>query len=289
MILTYNDVGIEVDGAFFPVENAVFSSQSSAEPNRATIATSLPARWGHSGPRKNTISLRGFFVPECKTFFLDKTGESTGFMINYGGMRCENAQLTSLKYSVSPFSPVSFEAEFSVFGEIHDAPDGTLFGTPEYPTGYVIPWRYNTSRDLAHGLFTEYSGFNTPECIANPFSINVSYDFERRERYKLGSRYPDRVALTRAEKTVSVDGDGWDHLISFQGNDVTGAIGIASMSEAWGYDFSASGAVFGHAFVGDLGYTQLFRDFVTSGKIIQQSLQFADVLKGSFTIKEVLY
>ena len=289
MILTYNDVGIEVDGVFFPVENASFSTQSTTEPRRKVFSSSVSARWGHSGAKKTTLNLKGYFIPECRTLFFGKTGESAGFSINYGGMMCHNSQLESVRFNISPFSPISFEASFSVYGEVEDAPNGTLFSSPTYGTGALPYYRYQTVEDLAHGYYSSFSGFQTPECLSNPFSISMSFDFEREPRYVIGSEYPNRVALQRAEKTLTVDGDGWDQIISYAGNDVTGAVGLSPQAEAWGLGFSLSGAIPGHAYISQIGYVQMFSDLITHGKVIEQSLQTEDILRGSFTVKEVLY
>ena len=280
MTLTYNEVGIEVEGLFLPTESISFSSKSSLAPFR-TVAPSMPVRWGISSAREDKISLQGYMLPESAVIF-GNTGQISGMTLNFAGMTCSGVQIDRLNYSITPFAPIRLDVEMSIHGGISGAVDGTLLDT----RSGILPYRYETPADLMHGLFTDFRGFDEDENVTNPFTVKVSYEFVREPRFLAGDTYPDRVSLLRAEKTVTIEGDGWDKIISIAGNDITGSITLSSSADAWGLGYSASGAVSGHAFLNQI--IPLFQEIVTSGRIVEQTLETEEILAGSITIKEVL-
>ena len=127
---------------------------------------------------------------------------------SFAGVEFSNAYLKSFEFSVEPFSPISINTTFDVYGSL-TASSNLVEGSDSSAVNET---------GIANGVksyFTAASSLGLDYPISFDYSAQVNMGVD----YEVGSTIPTRVSRRSTDITMNINGEGFGDELSFNGND----------------------------------------------------------------------
>ena len=129
---------------------------------------------------------------------------------SFAGVEFSNAYLNSFSFSVEPFSPISVNTSFDVYGSLTASSnltsgfDSSAVNETGVPNGVNSHFTAASSLGVSHPISFDYSA-----------RINMGVD------YQIGNTIPSRVSRQATDVTMNIRAEGFGNELSFKGNDAS--------------------------------------------------------------------
>ena len=216
--IKYEDCVVKLNEKTVFATDASLSVSANLAPSRDSYGRLL--RYSPQGGVVGSLSLRFFptkdFSTNYQEFDLIKIVEQpehldsfiNGTTGSFAGVEFSNAYLKSFEFSIEPFSPISVNASFDIYGSLK-ASSNLVEGFDSSAT---------TETGIANGV-NSYFTAATSLGVDYPISFDYSAQVNMGVDYEVGSTIPTRVSRRSTNITMNVNGEGFGEELSFQGND----------------------------------------------------------------------
>lgn len=201
--LKYEDVLIEVAGESVFAESASINVATNLEPARLTDGTIH-----RYAPLRGMVGGLSFshYLTGSLASFLDVTGVSEAAVVgSFGGLTFGNAYLSSLSFSVEPYSPILVRSSFDFYGSLSNSVSSS-YDADLAKTKY------------SHAIKSFVAG--TPSNINHTVSFEYSMEAKRNAVFLAGETTPTRVTKEGVDITMDIKGDNIGNNLTFYGEDV---------------------------------------------------------------------
>lgn len=268
----------------FAATEASLALDPSLSPNRYLGQTQIKNDFSTTGPLEGKFSFSFYPLIEKDTSLLNinsqnqidffkLTGDFTnGHQIYFSNFLLKKCFLQSFSVKINPYQPVSVSANFISY-DVRDL-KGVNIAAHTTPSLTIAKSNTTPYYEVLHALTTKMDGASTNIPTAK-VSLDVSVDCQRTPIYALGSQVPDRVVLTAAERTTSIQGEDIGAVV-----DITGA--NAGATNIYFLPLSKNGTT-------PTAINNVL-NFDINGRIVSQQLQIAQnsMMNGRVVIKEII-
>ena len=187
-------------------ESAELGVEASLQP--ITNVTGSVIRYAPSSPEKGTLSFSHYCTGAFHDFLNPLTAiEHTGEPLDgsLAGMTFSSGYIKSLSFSVSPFTPILFQSQMDIYGELNSIDDN---GDSDN--------LLRNERNVSHGLRTYLAG--TDLKINKKVSFDYSASCSRNPVVTVGNELPSRVTKEDVRINLSIAGEDVGDAIGITGN-----------------------------------------------------------------------
>ena len=187
-------------------ESAELGVEASLQP--ITNVTGSVIRYAPSSPVKGTLSFSHYCTGAFHDFLNPLTAiEHTGEPLDgsLAGMTFSSGYIKSLSFSVSPFTPILFQSQMDIYGELNSIDDN---GDSDN--------LLRNERNVSHGLRTYLAG--TDLKINKKVSFDYSASCSRNPVVTVGNELPSRVTKEDVRINLSIAGEDVGDAIGITGN-----------------------------------------------------------------------
>jgi hypothetical protein len=187
-------------------ESAQLGVEASLQP--VTNITGSIIRYAPSSPVKGTLSFSHYCTGSFHDFLNPLTAiEHTGEPLDgsFAGMTFSSGYIKSLSFSVAPYSPILFQSQLDIYGELNALDDA---GDSD-----------NTLRNetnVSHALRSYMAGTDTK--INKKVSFDYSVSCDRNPVVTVGNELPSRVTKENVRINLSIAGEDVGDAIKSTGN-----------------------------------------------------------------------
>lgn len=241
--IQYEDCLITINGKSIFASSASLSVSTSTKPSKDTFGRLIS--YSASNGIVGTLSISFYPTIDFSNKFqefdlltilqqpehLDQFSE--GVNGSFAGVEFSNAYLNSFDFSVQPFSPISANASFNIYGP--------LTASSNLTTNFDQLGEFQTG--IANGANTSFVA-----ATDLGFQHTISFDYSIRTNlgvdYEIGSEIPTRVSRLDTDITMNIQSEGFGNSLLLEGNSahVTGQL-FPIHSESPVGNFSLSGIV----------------------------------------------
>tara|TARA_A100001201_G_scaffold141344_2_gene136547 strand:- start:1031 stop:1828 length:798 start_codon:yes stop_codon:yes gene_type:complete len=204
--IKYEKALLKIADQSIMAESAELGVEASLQP--ITNVTGSVIRYAPSSPVKGTLSFSHYCTGAFHDFLNPLTAiEHTGEPLDgsLAGMTFSSGYIKSLSFSVSPFTPILFQSQMDIYGELNSIDDN---GDSDN--------LLRNERNVSHGLRTYLAG--TDLKINKKVSFDYSVSCSRNPVVTVGNELPSRVTKEDVRINLSIAGEDVGDAIGITGN-----------------------------------------------------------------------
>lgn len=204
--IKYEKALLKIADQSIMAESAELGVEASLQP--ITNVTGSVIRYAPSSPVKGTLSFSHYCTGAFHDFLNPLTAiEHTGEPLDgsLAGMTFSSGYIKSLSFSVSPFTPILFQSQMDIYGELNSIDDNG--GSDNL---------LRNERNVSHGLRTYLAG--TDLKINKKVSFDYSVSCSRNPVVTVGNELPSRVTKEDVRINLSIAGEDVGDAIGITGN-----------------------------------------------------------------------
>ncbi len=204
--IKYENALLKIADTNIMAESAELGVEASLQP--ITNVTGSVIRYAPSSPVKGTLSFSHYCTGAFHDFLNPLTAiEHTGEPLDgsLAGMTFSSGYIKSLSFSVSPFTPILFQSQMDIYGELNSIDDN---GDSDN--------LLRNERNVSHGLRTYLAG--TDLKINKKVSFDYSASCSRNPVVTVGNELPSRVTKEDVRINLSIAGEDVGDAIGITGN-----------------------------------------------------------------------
>jgi len=204
--IKYEKALLKIADQSIMAESAELGVEASLQP--ITNITGSVIRYAPTSPVKGTLSFSHYCTGAFHDFLNPLTAiEHTGEPLegSLAGMTFSSGYIKTLSFSVSPFTPILFQSQMDIYGELNSIDD-------EGDSDNLL----RNERNVSHGLKTYLAG--TDLKINKKVSFDYSVSCSRNPVVTVGNELPSRVTKEDVRINLSIAGEDVGDAISITGN-----------------------------------------------------------------------
>ena len=204
--IKYEKALLKIADQSIMAESAELGVEASLQP--ITNITGSVIRYAPTSPVKGTLSFSHYCTGAFHDFLNPLTAiEHTGEPLDgsLAGMTFSSGYIKSLSFSVSPFTPILFQSQMDIYGELNSIDDN---GDSDN--------LLRNERNVSHGLRTYLAG--TDLKINKKVSFDYSVSCSRNPVVTVGNELPSRVTKEDVRINLSIAGEDVGDAIGITGN-----------------------------------------------------------------------
>ncbi len=204
--IKYEKALLKIADQSIMAESAELGVEASLQP--ITNVTGSVIRYAPSSPVKGTLSFSHYCTGAFHDFLNPLTAiEHTGEPLDgsLAGMTFSSGYIKSLSFSVSPFTPILFQSQMDIYGELNSIDDN---GDSDN--------LLRNERNVSHGLRTYLAG--TDLKINKKVYFDYSVSCSRNPVVTVGNELPSRVTKEDVRINLSIAGEDVGDAIGITGN-----------------------------------------------------------------------